>query len=99
MDGGKRHFTVDMCEVENIGGDFVGKNPGQAARKAARKIFKLKPRSKMVQFTLRETTADSKQKSFTYVATKVDLPEPKVIQRGPVSITVTNEIIVKAVKA
>lgn len=53
----------------------------------------------MVQFTLRETTADSKQKAFTYVATKVDLPEPKVIQRGPVSITVTNEIIVKAVKA
>lgn len=99
MEGGKRHFTVDMCEVENIGGDFVGKTPGQAARKAARKIFKLKPRSKMVQFTLRETTAASKEKSFTYVATKVDLPEPKVIQRGPVSITVTNEIVIKAVKA
>lgn len=94
----KRHFTVELCEVMNIGGDFVGKTPSQAARKAARKIFKIKPRSQMVQFTLRETTSGSNKKEYKYVATKVVLDTPKVIQRGPVSITVTTEYIVRPVK-
>lgn len=94
----KRHFTVEMCEVVNIGGKFAGKTPSQAARKAARKIFKVKPRSQMVQFTIREITAGSDKKEYKYVATKVKLDTPKVIQRGPVSITVTTEYIVRPVK-
>ena len=94
----KRNFTVELCEVADIGGHFVGTSPAQAARKAARKIFKLKPRATMVQFTIRETTAGSAQKEYKYVATKVVLDTPKVIQRGPVSITVTTEYVVKALK-
>jgi len=40
-------------------------------------------------------TQGSAKKEYKYVATKNTLPVPKVIQRGPVTITVTTEYIVK----
>ena len=90
-----RNFTVEFCELLNMGGVFKGRNPGQAAKKAARKLFKISPKKKQIQFTLREMTQGSEKKEYRYVATKQLLDTPKVIQRGPVSITVTTEYIVK----
>jgi hypothetical protein len=93
-----RQFTVEICSVQDLGGDFKGKTPGQAARKAARKLFGMAPNRKLIDFTLREKTKGSKEKEYKYVATQTILPEPKVIRRGDVEITVTKEYTVKAVK-
>jgi hypothetical protein len=93
-----RNFTVEFCELLDMGGLFKGKTPGQAARKAARKLFKLSPKKREIKFTLREMTQGSGKKEYKYVATKHMLDTPKVIQRGPVTITVTTEYIVKADK-
>ena len=90
-----RNFTVEFCELLNMGGIFKGKTPGQAARKAARKLFKISPKKKQIKFVLREMTQGSEKKEYKYVATKNVLDTPKVIQRGPVTITVTTEYIVK----
>jgi len=93
-----RNFTVEMCSVESLGGIYKGKTPGQAARKAARKLFKISPARKSIEFTLREQTRGSEGKEYKYMAVQSVLAEPKVIRRGDVDITVTKEYIVKAVK-
>ena len=93
-----RHFTVEFCDMADMGGIFKGRSPGQAARKAARKLFKMSPKRTSIPFTLRETTQGSDKKEYDYIGTKKTLNPPKVIQRGPISITVTTEYIVKAVK-
>lgn len=90
-----RNFTVEFCELLDMGGIFKGRSPGQAARKAARKLFKISPKKKEIKFTLREMTQGSEKKEYKYVATKKTLDVPKVIQKGPVTITVTTEYIVK----
>lgn len=93
-----RNFTIEICESMELGGVFKGKTPGQAAKKASRKVFKLAPKKKTIVFTLREMTQGSEKKEYRYTATKRELDVPKVIQRGPVSITITHEIDVKRVK-
>jgi hypothetical protein len=93
-----RHFTVEFCDLVDMGGIYKGKSPSQAARKAARKLFKMSPKRQSIPFTLRETTQGSDKKEYDYIATKRVLDTPKVIQRGPISITVTTEYIVKPVK-
>jgi len=95
MSAVSRNFTVEFCESFDLGGVFKGKIPSQAAKKAARKLFKLAPRKKQIEFTLREMTQGSEKKEYKYIATKKVLDTPKVIQRGPVTITVTTEYEVK----
>jgi hypothetical protein len=90
-----RNFTVEFCELLDMGGIFKGRSPGQAARKATRKLFKISPNKKEIKFTLREMTQGSEKKQYKYVGTKKVLDVPKVIQRGPITITVTTEYLVK----
>lgn len=90
-----RNFVIEFCAVEGLSGIFKGKTPGQAAKKVACKLFKLTPRSQEVKFKIRETTQGSAKKVYTYIGTKHVFPEPKVIKRGNVEITITAEYKVK----
>ena len=93
-----RNFTISDInnKVENTG-LYKGKLPGQAASKAARKIFEMFPRKKNIEFTIRETTSDSNKKEYKYTATKSVLKKPKIIKKGDVEIKITKEYNVKRV--
>lgn len=92
-----RTFTIEKSENHVEGGHFVSSVPYNAAKKAARRLFKdEKSKKEQLRFTLRETTADSAKKEFHYVATKHILPEPRIIKRGDVEIKVTVEYKIKS---
>lgn len=93
-----RNFTIsDINNKTENTGIYKGKSPGQAANKAARQIFNMFPKKKNIEFTIRETTADSNKKEYKYTATKVVLKKPKIIKKGDVEIKITKEYNVKRV--
>lgn len=92
-----RTFTIEKAENHVTGGHFTSSVPYNAAKKAARKLFKEgKTTHSELRFTLRETTAGSAKKEFHYVAMKHVLPEPRIIKRGDVEIKVAVEYKVKS---
>ncbi len=89
-----RNFVLEFCAVTGLTGHFKGKSPGQAAKKVARKLFAITPRSSEIHFSIRETTNGSAKKIYKYVGTKKTLPVPKMVKRGNVEFQVTTEYIV-----
>ena len=78
-------YTIEKSDINFSGGRYLSANPYNAAKKAANQLFrKIKndkkynkfKSSKALKFTLRETTANSNKKEFTYKATRVKLDKP-----------------------
>jgi hypothetical protein len=106
-----RTFTIQGSDLNFEGGRYTGKTPVQAAKKAAKQLFRMlknkdnKPEWKKYQkfsydklkFIVRETTRGSDKSTYDYVATSEKLAKPLVIKRGDIEFTVTRKIIVKAV--
>ena len=91
-----RTFTVQGSDFGVTGGVYKSSTPAAAAKKASRILFKsAKTGVKSIKFILRETTHDSKKKTYFYEAFINYLNEPKVINRSGVDITITKEIRIK----
>jgi len=106
----KRTFTIQGSDLGFEGGKYKGTSPVQAARKAAKQLFRMvenKPGKaawkkyskftsyKVLKFILREASRGSKKETHYYEATVIPLPEPKIIKRNGVEITITKTIRVK----
>ena len=94
MDTDKRSFTVEQTTVGNKGGRYLSKTPGAAARKACNKLLK-GSKCKSVNFTIKETTRGSKEKTFTYTGKIHVLPEPIIIDRGGTEYEILTKCTVK----
>ena len=93
----KRNFIIHFCAVDGLDGHFKGSTPGQAAKKAARKLFKITPRSAKIEFHIRETTQDSAKKTYKYIGTKETLDPPQTFMRAGVEHTVTTKYNAKRI--
>lgn len=99
--GEKRTFTVISSIVQEKGGRYTSKNPLSAAKKAASQLFKKAGKTKhknkkQIKFELKETTSGSDKKTMKYVATRVKLAQPKVIEIMGNKITYNYQIKVRA---
>ena len=84
MAGSKRTFT----NVEIKGSRFVSVSPSGAASKAysaATRGMEKKPTSKVIE--LKETTRDSKGKTYKYKVERITLKKPVVLELGCKTIT------------
>lgn len=52
-----------------------------------------------VKFVLRETTADSAKKTFTYEVTQEKLKEPVIVKRGDIEIKIERKFNIRSCKA
>jgi hypothetical protein len=110
MSDSKRTFTIQGSDLGFEGGRYKGTSPFLAARKAAKQLFRMVENKKKVskwnkyhkfasykklKFLLREVSRGSDKTTHYYEATVEPLPEPKVIKRNGVEITVTKTIHVK----
>jgi len=96
----KRTFTIDSSNVQEKGGRYTSKNPLSAAKKAASQLFKKATKTnhktkKQITFILRETTSGSEKKKKKYVAKRVKLSKPKIIEIMGTKITYNFKIVVK----
>jgi oxalate decarboxylase/phosphoglucose isomerase-like protein (cupin superfamily) len=106
----KRKFTIQGSDLGFEGGRYKGTDPILAARKAAKQLFRMienkkkNPewhkyeqfaKHKVLKFIIREVTRGSKKDTYFYEAVVIPLPEPKVIKRDGVEITVTKMVKVK----
>ena len=106
----KRTFTIQGSDLGYEGGRYTGNTPSVAARHAAKQLVRMVENkkklsdwkkyerfasSKNIKFILRELTRGSNKATHYYEANVVPLPEPKVIIRDGVEITVTKTIYVK----
>lgn len=106
----KRTFTIQGSDLGFEGGRYKGTSPVLAARKAAKQLFRMVENKgkkeewkkyhkfasfKKLKFLIREVSRTSEKTTFFYEASVVPLPEPKVITRNGVEITVTKSIVVK----
>lgn len=83
--GEYRSFKIEGSSIGYEGSAFVSATPGGAAKKAARKMYKLIQNDssfsryksdKLVQIIIRETTLGSKNGLFAYDAYKEKLAQP-----------------------
>lgn len=100
----ERHFTIQGSDIGFAGGSYKASAPYNAAKKAARALFKKAEtdsafsrykNTKAIKFLLRETTQGSEKKSFYYDGNMVKLSPPKVIVRKGVEIEITREVKIK----
>lgn len=84
----KRTFTIQSSEIGFAGGNYKSDAPGKAAKKAAKRIFKLiESESKYhsfashdkIKFFLREKTQGSDKKVYVYETSMEKLKTPKVV--------------------
>jgi hypothetical protein len=84
----KRSFTIQSSEIGFAGGNYKSDAPGKAAKKAAKRIFKLIETveeykkfasHETIKFFLREKTLGSDKKVYVYETSVQDLKTPKVI--------------------
>jgi|TARA_Y100000389_G_C17427902_1_gene500708 hypothetical protein len=97
----KRTFTVESSNVQESGGRYTSKSPQAAAKKAASQLFKKAAKTKhktkkQINLSLRETTVGSDKKIHEYVAKRIKLKTPKVIEIKGVKIVYKFTIDVKA---
>jgi hypothetical protein len=80
-----RSFTIQGSSIGFEGASYVSSSPSGAAKKAARKLFTLVEKDtqykrfddeKVIQFILRETTLNSKHKTYAYDAKKIKFSTP-----------------------
>jgi hypothetical protein len=96
-----RFFTVESAAIplpSSSHGRYKSKTPEGAGVKAARQLFRLAPKKRVIHFVLRETTRGSPAKEFHYVGTKHKLEKPRVIKRDGIEIVVKYEYTVHADK-
>jgi hypothetical protein len=106
----KRTFTIQGSDLGFEGGRYKGTLPSLAARKAAKQLFRMIENKdhksewkkyhkfqsyKKIKFILREISRGSDKGTHYYEGTVMNLPQPIVIKRGDVEITVTKKIHVK----
>lgn len=77
----KRSFTIVTSDVNDEGGRYMGKTPMNAAHKASRQLFR-KTTKNLIRFVIKETSRSHDKKTYSYVATREQLREPKVVLRG-----------------
>lgn len=84
----KRSFTIQSSEIGFSGGEYKSDIPSKAAKKAAKRIFKLIATEdgykqyasrETIKFLLREKTRGSEKKSYYYETSIKDLKQPKII--------------------
>lgn len=101
----KRTFTIQGSDIGYIGGHYKAASPYNAAKKAAKQLFRLMQKEHKyskhkndtkVKLLLRETTMGSEKKTFYYEGMIVKLATPKVITRNGVDITIEKEIKIKS---
>lgn len=95
----ERSFTIDSSQTKSKGGRFISADPGSAAKKAARRLFRETPKRQQIRFALRETTRGSDRGLFYYSATKSKLSSPIVVKRGDSEIRIEYSYDVKACSA
>nr|QFG73952.1 MAG: hypothetical protein [Megaviridae environmental sample] len=76
----KRTFKIVLSEGE-FSSRITGNTPKQAANKALTRLIKQrrvnkKPTTGKIEFTIKETTRGSKQKTYSYVGQQQKLPTP-----------------------
>ena len=96
-----RFFTIESAAIAlpaGYHGRFKAKTPESAGVKAARQLFRLAPKKRVIHFVLRETTQGSPKKEFHYVGRKHLLDKHRVIERDGKKIVVKHEYTVHADK-
>lgn len=83
----QRSFKVKLNTEEKAHGRYTGDSPYQAANKALSEIIRQRKRDGLsthgkINFTLIESTKNSKHKSHEYVGRRVKLPSPVEYQVG-----------------
>ena len=89
-------FTIMGSGIGYMGGNYKNDQPGQAAKKAAKALFKkLKERKyakyknkTSIKFVLRMRDRSGPGKTYAYLATQIKLKKPLVVKRGDVEYTV-----------
>ena len=85
-------FTIMGSGIGYIGGNYKNDQPGQAAKKAGKALFKklelrkfIKYKNKAsIKFVLRMRDRHSAGKTYSYMVTREKLPRPLVMKRGNV---------------
>ena len=85
-------FTIMGSGIGYIGGNYKNDQPGQAAKKAGKALFKkltlrkfTKYKNKTsIKFVLRMRNRRSAGKTYSYMVTREKLPKPLVMKRGNV---------------
>ena len=85
-------FTIMGSGIGYIGGNYKNDQPGQAAKKAGKALFKkltlrkfAKYKNKTsIKFVLRMRDRRSAGKTYSYMVTREKLPKPLVMKRGNV---------------
>ena len=85
-------FTIMGSGIGYIGGNYKNDQPGQAAKKAGKALFKkltlrkfAKYKNKTsIKFVLRMRDRHSAGKTYSYMVTREKLPKPLVMKRGNV---------------
>ena len=83
-------FTIMGSGIGYIGGNYKNDQPGQAAKKAGKALFKklelrkfIKYKNKTsIKFVLRMRDRHSAGKTYSYMVTREKLPKPLVMKRG-----------------
>jgi hypothetical protein len=78
-------------------GRYISKTPAGAAKKVGGRLLKKKGQ-KSATVRVRETTAGSKKKLYTYVVMHMKLPQKKVVQRDGKKIVYEYKTVIKAKK-
>lgn len=92
-----RFFTVESAAIPGEhNGRYKAKTPEGAGVKAARQLFRLAPKKRVIHFVLRETTQGSSKKVYHYVGKKHKLEKPRVLVREGKEIIIKYEYTVHA---
>jgi hypothetical protein len=94
-------YTVYKSQTGDVGGRYKSSSPMSAAKKAASRLFKKMDSSsrssvKTIVFAMRETTKGSAHKVFKYVAKRVLLAKPVVLNIKGKEIVYKYKINIKA---
>lgn len=97
-------FTIMGSGIGFMGGNYKNDQPGQAAKKAAKALFKkIKERKyakyknkSSIKFVLRMRDRSGPGKTYSYLATQIKLKKPLVVKRGDVEYTVQYDYKVEA---
>ncbi len=102
----KKYTLVDFPEEGKLYGDFKGKTPLQAAKKAFTQLARLSKlnnsNGKFIVFVIREKKNMKKNGSyrdFKYIGQRIKLPNPIVIKMGNKNITYHYQNVVNRYKS
>lgn len=80
-----RNFTIDYSSTSHTNGRYSAEKPIEAAKKAAEKLFS-ESNSPEIRLCMRETTMDSRHRSYHYVASRknnaIKVATDKYVKKG-----------------